>query len=59
MGSKKAAQTLKAKDPDYFRKLGAKGGRANPKKFEKGSERAREAGRAGGLKRKRSYDADR
>lgn len=46
-GDKVAAE----RGPEFFEGIGAEGGKASPGKFEKGSERAREAGRKGGRSR--------
>lgn len=57
-GGKKCAAKLKAKDPDYYRKLGKLGGRYGAKDgvtkgFALNRERARRAGRIGGSVSKR------
>ncbi|KAL2220214.1 hypothetical protein M432DRAFT_638369 [Thermoascus aurantiacus ATCC 26904] len=44
-------------DPEKQRKIASKGGRASSGSFQKGSERAREAGRKGGAARARSRSA--
>lgn len=48
-GGYKTREKNLAKDPDYYRKMGAIGGRISRGGFTKGSEAAREAGRKGGL----------
>lgn len=51
-GGIKARDKNLAKDPDWYRKMGAIGGRALvPKGFASDRGRAMEAGRKGGLKR--------
>jgi len=50
-GAKLAAQKNLAKDPDYYKKLGSRGGKApttKPKGFAANLERARIAGRKAG-----------
>lgn len=52
LGAVKARDKNLAKDPDWYRKMGAIGGRALvPKGFASDRGRAMEAGRKGGLKR--------
>lgn len=57
-GSKKAKATLLAKDPDYFKKLGALGGKAKVKKgFAKMSpERLREVSSTGGINKGKNHE---
>lgn len=51
-GGVKARDKMLANDPDFYRKIGAIGGRALvPKGFASDRGRAMEAGRKGGLKR--------
>lgn len=51
-GAVKARDKMLSNDPDYYRKIGAIGGRALvPKGFASDRSRAMEAGRKGGLKR--------
>lgn len=51
-GGLRARDANLARDPDYYRKIGAIGGRALvPKGFASDRGRAMEAGRKGGLKR--------
>lgn len=55
-GSKLAVQKNLAKDPDYYRKLGASGGRAsNTGGFAEDKVRARTAGAMGGRYGRRGY----
>lgn len=52
LGEARARDKMLANDPDYYRKIGAIGGRALvPKGFASDRGRAMEAGRKGGLKR--------
>lgn len=59
-GSRQGAQKVKAKllarDPDYYKKIGAKGGRngTGVKGFAANKELAREAGKKGGAISRRS-----
>lgn len=54
-GGLKAAETLKKKDEDHFRKIGSQGGKNNTANlFKPGSRRAKQLGRLGGLKSKRA-----
>lgn len=58
LGGKKVADKLRAKDPDFYRKIGSKGGRngAGTKKgFAYSSETAKSAGSKGGAVSKRGY----
>lgn len=51
-GGLRARDANLARDPDYYKKIGAIGGRARVSKgFGANPELAREAGRKGGLKR--------
>lgn len=55
-GSKKAVATILAKNPNFFKEIGAKGGRAitdKKKGFAANPERARLAGSVGGSKSSR------
>lgn len=55
----KAARTNKKKDPDFYKKIGAMGGRAsNWGGFSADRELARRAGRKGGLKSRRKPKKD-
>lgn len=46
---KKGGETVaEERGREFFSEIGRKGGVASPGKFQKGSERAREAGRKGG-----------
>jgi general stress protein YciG len=47
-GKKGGLATKRNQGEDFYEKIGRKGGKASPTKFEEGSERAREAGRKGG-----------
>lgn len=54
LGGKKAAAKIKAKDPDFYMKIGSKGGRnGNTGGFAANLELARIAGAIGGRKSKR------
>lgn len=61
-GRLKAAQTLKQKDPDYFKKLRARaknvGGKHAANGFDADPERARSAGAKGGRVSRRSKAGD-
>jgi hypothetical protein len=51
-GGRKAAKSLRAKDPQYFSKLSRKskkprGGKASPGSFKKGNQYAAQGGKAG------------
>ncbi len=55
-GHQKAGQiggerTAEKYGPEFYEEIGRKGGKASPGKFEKGSPRAKEAGRKGGRAR--------
>ena len=55
-GAKRAAETLKKKDPNFYRKVGSIGGRARhvkPRGFAANPDLAQTAGRLGGLKSRR------
>ncbi|MDP2671637.1 MAG: general stress protein [bacterium] len=47
-GRKGGEKTASERGPEFYSEIGRKGGEASPTKFEKGSERARQAGRKGG-----------
>jgi general stress protein YciG len=47
-GKKGGRKVARERDSNFFSEIGRKGGQNSPGKFEKGSERAREAGRKGG-----------
>ena len=61
-GGLKTAATNKRNDPDFYRKLGAKGGKKSTKggfwyaKYVLGSNLAVEAGRKGGLKSRKKKE---
>lgn len=62
-GGKKVAETNLAKDPDYYKKLGALGGSTVTKNtklkgFGTNRELAKEAGRIGGQRSKRKRASD-
>ena len=55
IGARKAAAKNLAKDPDFYKKIGSKGGKAgNTGGFAANPELARIAGRLGGLKSRRT-----
>lgn len=48
-GGKKAAATIRAREPNFYRKIGSLGGKANRTGgFYKNPERAKELGKVGG-----------
>jgi uncharacterized protein len=54
IGGKKTAAKNKARDPEFYSKMGKKGGLAKvPKGFAKNTELASRAGKIGGLKSRR------
>lgn len=58
-GSKKAAEANKAKDPDFYKKIGAKGGKASGTGgFFANRELARKAGAKGGRARGKKYKTE-
>ena len=61
IGGKKSAEKNKKKDPDFYKKIGSLGGRKTAESgqlikvgFASDRQRAIDAGRAGGLKSRRS-----
>jgi len=55
-GGKKAAAANKAKDPDFYKKIGAKGGKASGTGgFFANRELARSAGSKGGKARRKNF----
>lgn len=55
IGGRKAAEKNKANDPDFYKKIGAKGGRlGRTGGFYKDRELASRAGRIGGTKSRRT-----
>ena len=56
-GAAKASKTIKSKNPDFFREIGAEGGKVRVKKgFATNTELASKAGRKGGKISKRPPD---
>jgi general stress protein YciG len=47
-GKKGGESTAQRHGPEFYERIGKKGGEVSPGKFKKGSERARQAGRKGG-----------
>jgi uncharacterized protein len=55
-GGAKASQTIRERDPDYYRRIGQAGGKAKVPKGFAISGKASEAGRKGGLVARRSTE---
>ncbi|MDP3987684.1 MAG: KGG domain-containing protein [Candidatus Levybacteria bacterium] len=58
-GRKGGQATAKSHGEDFYRKIGAKGGKVSPGNFRFNPNRAREAGRKGGRARGRSARRER
>ncbi len=50
VGAKGGKKTAERHGPEFYSEIGHKGGKKSSGKFQKGSERARQAGREGGSK---------